>query len=224
MNCSFADWSTAVRRLLTFRVLLLALVALFVYRHGLRIELGSKVASVEPVDQADRLRPAKAQLASFSHPASQRPAEVNALRQAYIERFAPVAVAEMNKYGIPASITLAQGLLESVAGTSKLATSTNNHFGIKCFAANCAPGHCRNYDDDHHKDFFRSYETAWESYRAHSEFLAHGRRYAALFELAPDDYKGWAKGLRKAGYATDKAYANKLISLIERYELDRFDE
>jgi len=139
----------------------------------------------------------------------------------YVKRFAKVAQGEMQKFGIPASITLAQGLLESNAGKSPLASQKNNHFGIKCFSKKCKKGHCSNFSDDSHKDFFRNYDTAWESYRAHSEFL-QGKRYKHL--LQETSYKRWANGLVKAGYATDKAYGRKLISLIETLELYRYDE
>lgn len=140
----------------------------------------------------------------------------------YIERFSGVAQTEMAKFGIPASITLAQGLLESQAGKSPLAKEANNHFGIKCFSKKCKKGHCKNFSDDHHKDFFRTYASAWESFRAHSLFLQKDR-YKHLLELEKTDYKNWAKGLRKAGYATDPNYANKLIRLIENLELNKFD-
>lgn len=140
---------------------------------------------------------------------------------AYVKRFAKVAQGEMQKYGIPASITLAQGLLESNAGKSPLANKNNNHFGIKCFSKKCRKGHCSNFTDDSHKDFFRNYDTAWESYRAHSEFLL-GNRYKHL--LKENNYKTWANGLVKAGYATDQAYGKKLINLIEGLELYRYDE
>jgi len=128
----------------------------------------------------------------------------------------------MEKYGIPASITLAQGLLESNIGTSKLATKNKNHFGIKCFSKKCKKGHCSNFNDDHHKDFFRNFSTVWESYRAHS-LLLQKKRYKKLYKLKATDYKGWAKGLQAAGYATDKQYANKLVKLIQRLKLDRID-
>lgn len=141
--------------------------------------------------------------------------------KAYIERFAPVAVAEMKKYGIPASISLAQGLVESRAGTSKLAVKNNNHFGIKCFSKNCAKGHCTNHEDDTHKDFFRKFNTGWESWRAHSIMISSGR-YAKLKKHGRD-YKKWANGLQEVGYATDKGYARKLIEVIERYNLQRYD-
>jgi len=141
----------------------------------------------------------------------------------YINRFYKVAQAEMKKYGIPASITLAQGLLESNIGTSKLANQNKNHFGIKCFSKKCKKGHCSNFNDDHHKDFFRSFPSAWESYRAHS-ILLQKQRYKKLYQLKPTDYQGWAKGLQAAGYATDKQYASKLIKLIKRLKLDQFDQ
>ncbi len=141
----------------------------------------------------------------------------------YIKRFAPVAKVEMENYGVPASITLAQGLLESDAGGSRLAKQNNNHFGIKCFSRTCRKGHCANFTDDSHKDFFRKYGSAWESYRSHSLFLQKNR-YKHLLSLKSTDYKAWAKGLRKAGYATDKRYADKLIKLIEHLNLQRFDK
>lgn len=145
-----------------------------------------------------------------------------ARQKQYVERYATLAQGEMKKYGIPASITLAQGLLESDAGASKLARDHNNHFGIKCFQRNCAPGHCVNYSDDSHKDFFRKFSTTWDSYRAHSQFLQRDH-YKHLHKLSRTDYKGWAHGLQKAGYATDKGYADKLIRVIEDLKLHRYD-
>ncbi len=141
--------------------------------------------------------------------------------QAYIERYAPVAVAEMERYGIPASISLAQGLVESRAGQSTLARKNNNHFGIKCFSRKCKRGHCSNHTDDTHKDFFRIFKSPWESWRAHSLMLANGR-YAQLKQHGTD-YRAWAIGLKELGYATDKRYDVKLIGMIERYDLTRFD-
>jgi flagellum-specific peptidoglycan hydrolase FlgJ len=140
----------------------------------------------------------------------------------YVKRFAQVARIEMQKYGIPASITLAQGLLESDAGGSKLARKHNNHFGIKCHSKKCPKGHCVNYHDDSPKDFFRQYGTAWESFRAHSEFLSRDR-YKPLHKLKATDYKGWARGLERAGYATGSEYAEKLIRLIEDLKLHQYD-
>ncbi|MEM8908540.1 MAG: glucosaminidase domain-containing protein, partial [Bacteroidota bacterium] len=142
--------------------------------------------------------------------------------KAYVHRFASVAAAEMHKYGIPASITLAQALLESDAGSSRLTQENNNHFGIKCFKRDCTKDHCSNFTDDSHKDFFRKYNNVWESYRAHSIFL-QGQRYQRLKKLATTDYKAWAKGLQQCGYATDKRYAKKLIRIIEALNLHQYD-
>ncbi|HBX44836.1 glucosaminidase domain-containing protein [Limibacterium fermenti] len=139
----------------------------------------------------------------------------------YIDKYSDLAIEHMDKYKIPASVTLAQALLESGAGKSDLARRSNNHFGIKChrdwrggrvYAADDLPNDC-----------FRKYDRAEQSYQDHSEFLLRSR-YSALFELPITDYKGWARGLQKSGYATDRAYANKLIKLIEDYELFRFDD
>jgi flagellum-specific peptidoglycan hydrolase FlgJ len=141
----------------------------------------------------------------------------------YVKRFAPIAVAEKRKFGIPASITLAQGLLESNAGESKLAKTTNNHFGMKCFSRSCRKGHCTNYTDDTHKDFFKKYTNVWGSFRAHSEFLEGADRYNKLFKLPANDYEGWARGLSSAGYALDKKYAEKLIAIIQSLGLDKYD-
>ncbi|MCO6480786.1 MAG: glucosaminidase domain-containing protein [Phaeodactylibacter sp.] len=141
----------------------------------------------------------------------------------YVKRFAKVARSEMEKYGIPASITLAQGLLESNVGESKLATRNKNHFGIKCFSRSCKKGHCSNYTDDSHKDFFRIFKSSWESYRAHSLLLKNSGRYSSLFQLSRKDYRGWAYGLTRAGYATDKQYGQKLINLIEDLGLHEYD-
>ena len=160
----------------------------------------------------------KVQLTSFQAP------KANQEQLNYIKRFSKVAQTEMEKFGIPASITLAQGLLESKAGASPLATKNNNHFGIKCFSKNCSKGHCRNFEDDSHKDFFRAYASAWESYRAHSQLLKREARYQVLFEHPIHDYKSWAHGLAKAGYATDPNYAHKLIRLIEKLNLHRYDQ
>ena len=138
----------------------------------------------------------------------------------YIQRFKDIAVQEMNKYGIPASITLAQGILESGNGNSSLAREANNHFGIKCGSE--WRGKTILKDDDQKDDCFRVYSNPEESYRDHSEFLLR-KRYAALFELDKNDYKGWAHGLKQAGYATNPKYADLLINIIERHDLTLFD-
>ena len=140
----------------------------------------------------------------------------------YVGHFAHIARTEQEKFGIPASITLAQGLLESDAGRTHLAMEFRNHFGIKCFASVCAAAHCAPHPDDHPTDFFRTFGSNWESFRAHSLFLKKAR-YRACFALHPQDYRGWAYALQRAGYATDKRYAEKLILLIERLEIWRYD-
>lgn len=142
--------------------------------------------------------------------------------QKYIEKYSDIAVKEMKRTGVPASITLAQGLLESRAGQSPLASEGNNHFGIKCH--NDWDGKKMYYDDDARGECFRVYKSADESFKNHSDFLRGRDRYKSLFDLKQDDYKGWAHGLKKAGYATDPKYAQKLIKLIEDYELHEYDK
>ncbi|MBK5191856.1 MAG: glucosaminidase domain-containing protein [Flavobacteriaceae bacterium] len=138
----------------------------------------------------------------------------------YIDGYAEIAKEEMELYKIPASITLAQGILESGAGQGELTRRANNHFGIKCHEWQ---GDKVYHDDDRSQECFRKYKDSKYSYRDHSLFLSERRRYSGLFELDPDDYEAWANGLRAAGYATDRKYPAKLIDLIERYQLDRFD-
>ncbi len=139
----------------------------------------------------------------------------------YVSDFKSVAMNNMKKYGIPASIILAQGILESGAGNGDLALNANNHFGIKCH--NDWTGERVYHDDDASQECFRKYNDPAESYRDHALFLTNRDRYASLFSLPKDDYKSWAKGLRKAGYATDSSYPEKLISYIERYNLAQYD-
>lgn len=139
----------------------------------------------------------------------------------FIKQYKDIAQTEMKKFGIPASIKMAQALIESNAGKSRLARNNNNHFGIKCFSRNCKKGHCTNATDDHHKDFFRKFGSSWESWRAHSNLLM-GKRYRSL-QNHGKDYKRWAHGLKKAGYATDKNYDKKLINTIEKFQLYKLD-
>ena len=139
----------------------------------------------------------------------------------YIAQYASMAVNEMYRSGVPASITLAQGMLESRNGESPLASKGNNHFGIKCH--NTWEGGKMYYDDDHKGECFRKYKSVDESFRDHSDFLRYRDRYKFLFDLKTTDYKGWAYGLKKAGYATDPAYPQKLIKLIEDYQLYQYD-
>lgn len=141
--------------------------------------------------------------------------------EAYIKEYREIAVEEMKRYHIPASITLAQGLLESGAGQGTLARKSNNHFGIKC--GSDWDGKTVKHDDDARNECFRVYKNAKDSYRDHSKFLAGRSRYASLFELKITDYKGWARGLKKAGYATNPRYAEQLIGIIELYDLHKYD-
>lgn len=138
----------------------------------------------------------------------------------YIERFKAIAIQEMNLYGIPASITLAQGLFESGSGNSDLAKIANNHFGIKCTSDWKGKSYFK--DDDQPNDCFRVYDKPEDSFRDHSEFLKR-KRYAALFELDKNDYVGWANGLKAAGYATNPQYPQLLINVIQKYNLDQYD-
>lgn len=153
------------------------------------------------------------------------PAHVVAAKRArvqhYLDRYVAIAQREMRDHGIPASITLAQGLLESNAGDSKLAVNSNNHFGIKC-RSKCLGCTCRNYGDDTRYDMFRVFTSAAESFREHSALLT-SERYAKLKHHGKD-YRKWAHGLKSCGYATDQRYAQKLITIIENLDLDRYDE
>ena len=140
--------------------------------------------------------------------------------QSYIDRFKTIAIQQMNLYGIPASITLAQGLFESGNGNGDLAKIANNHFGIKCTTDWKGKSYYK--DDDIADDCFRVYNTPEESYKDHSDFLKR-KRYAALFELDKNDYEGWAYGLKQAGYATNPQYPQLLINVIKKYQLDQYD-
>lgn len=148
-------------------------------------------------------------------------ASAQSAQEKYIATYCDLAVQEMYRSGVPASITLAQGMLESGNGRSQLAVKANNHFGIKCH--NGWTGGRVYYDDDAKGECFRQYTHAYQSYRDHSDFLRYRDRYKFLFDLKPTDYKGWAYGLKKAGYATDPGYATKLIKLIEEYRLYEYD-
>lgn len=142
-------------------------------------------------------------------------------QEIYIEKYAKIAVSEMYRSGVPASITLAQGLLESGNGRSELALKSNNHFGIKCH--NGWKGGRVYHDDDAKGECFRKYDHPEQSFRDHSDFLRYRDRYKFLFDYRITDYKAWAYGLKKAGYATDPAYPKKLIKLIEDYRLHEYD-
>ena len=145
----------------------------------------------------------------------------NSAYQQYIDQYKDIAIEQMMRYHIPASITLAQGLLESGAGRSELTRNSNNHFGIKC--NNNWTGRRTYHDDDAKNDCFRVYDSAYDSYEDHSKFLSSNQRYRPLFQLKPTDYKGWAKGLKACGYATSPVYAEKLVEIIQLYKLYQYD-
>lgn len=145
----------------------------------------------------------------------------NEMILAYIDQFKDVAKKNMTQFNIPCSIILAQGILESGAGTGPLCTQANNHFGIKCHKEWTGPS--INHDDDTAQECFRKYEQAVESYNDHSQFLISRPRYANLFKLEKGDYKAWATGLKAAGYATDEKYPDKLVGIIERFKLYQYD-
>lgn len=144
----------------------------------------------------------------------------NSAYQQYIDQYKDLAIEQMKKYRIPASITLAQGVFESGAGRSDLARKGNNHFGIKCHGWQ---GRTVRANDDAPNECFRAYDNAWQSYEDHSRFLVNSSRYRKLFSLSITDYRGWARGLKAAGYATNPRYADKLIELIELYKLHQYD-
>ena len=141
--------------------------------------------------------------------------------QDYFDKYKDLAIEQMQKHKIPASITLAQGVLESAAGRSELALKGNNHFGIKC---NGWTGRRTYHDDDERGECFRAYKNVYESYEDHSVFLTTRKRYSSLFQLSMTDYKGWARGLKACGYATSPTYATKLIDIIQLYRLYEYDK
>ncbi len=155
---------------------------------------------------------------SFIYPAQLKSQQTT--RQEYIDQYRSWAIDEMKRSGIPASITLAQGMLESNNGNSTLATKGNNHFGIKCHDWK---GKSMRHDDDKRNECFRKYKSVRDSYIDHTNFLMNAPRYSFLFGLDQTDYKGWARGLKKAGYATSPTYASALIRIIEDHELDQYD-
>ncbi len=156
-----------------------------------------------------------------TRPIASKQVAANVVVNDYIDNYKEVAMSNMRNYGIPASIILAQGILESGAGRGTLAVTANNHFGIKCHTD--WEGETVLKDDDAAQECFRKYKDPAESFKDHATFLSGRSRYASLFELPKDNYEAWAKGLRLAGYATDPNYPEKLISYIERYELYQYD-
>lgn len=144
----------------------------------------------------------------------------NASYQQYFDQYRDLAIQQMNAYGVPASITLAQGAIESGAGKGRLAVKANNHFGIKCHGWT---GGRIYHDDDERNECFRAYDSPYDSFEDHSRFLRSGKRYSGLFSLKITDYKGWARGLKAAGYATNPKYADILIGIIQLYKLYQYD-
>ena len=222
----------SVQRLPVFKLAVLGLLAFIAFKDDFSLNLGNANIAVEDSErkstQASSLdlgmatpvsMPAENPMNFFEDRTGD--SDKDRRYKAYIRRFAETARTESERFGIPASIKMAQGLLESSAGDSRLATKNNNHFGMKCFSKKCSKGHCSNFNDDHHKDFFRSYQSAWESWRAHSKLLQK-KHYKGLKQHG-NDYRAWAHGLKAAGYATDPNYAPKLIKLIETYQLHRLD-
>lgn len=196
-----------------------------VYRKNANTVQTRKPRTTKPATrQADNPKPSNGNASSGETQTLEAVTRVkvtNDMIYAYIDRYKGIAQSNMAQYGIPASIILAQGILESGAGTGPLSSSANNHFGIKCHKD--WTGDSVKHDDDSEQECFRKYADPAESYRDHALFLTGRNRYASLFQLDKDDYKGWAKGLKAAGYATDPKYPDKLIGLIERFELNRQD-
>ena len=202
------------------RVLLLLIVAIFAASCGSRKKVDTRKDDVVKSDRREENKNSPAEIVDDVREEMPRNSYHYRIED-YIRDYSEIAQEEMKLYKIPASITLAQGILESGAGNGQLTRRANNHFGIKCHDWN---GEKVYHDDDRKGECFRKYKHAKYSYRDHSLFLSGRGRYSELFELDADDYEGWAKGLRKAGYATDRRYPDKLIDLIERYELYKFDE
>lgn len=201
------------------KIALICITLLLIVSCGSRKKIVTKKRDAQPVietrdtDEMENMEPT-------DHPELKDRPIANST-QDYIDIYKSIAISEMKAYGIPASITLAQAILESGSGKGRLASEANNHFGIKCHGWT---GETIYHDDDRSQECFRKYKDASYSFRDHSEFLAGRKRYGNLFKLKKTDYKGWAKELRRAGYATDKKYPQKLIALIERFELYQYDE
>ncbi len=206
-------------------------LVLFSLKHGSNFKFGALFPLLTQTDKVEKVEvekklPAKKISMDLSGTNIYAPVSANSLEEEkvikFIQKYAPVAVKEMETYNIPASIKMAQALIESRAGRSKLAVNNNNHFGMKCFSRRCNKNHCTNATDDHHKDFFRKFDSPAASWKEHSKLISQGR-YKSL-QNHKLDYKKWAVGLKKAGYATDKKYATKLINIIEKYQLQQLDK
>ncbi len=181
------------------------------------------VAHVDKKVQKNKLMASSVTIADWINLVSSKGLQVGELEKfEYLKQYAEVSVDEMRIHQIPASITIAQALLESNAGRSNLALKHRNHFGIKCYDQGNAQGACIAFYSDGPADRFKHYDSVWSCFRDHSYFLKR-ERYADLFELDIKNYEGWAKGLKQAGYATDGGYAEKLVGLIERWDLNMLD-
>ncbi|TXD85372.1 LysM peptidoglycan-binding domain-containing protein [Subsaximicrobium wynnwilliamsii] len=207
------------------KLLILLLLGLFVLSCGSKKRIVTKKRNSKPKTERVVIEPSKRPVEQEIEvrpnvPELPKKVYANATEE-YIGNFSDIAMIEMRKYKIPASITLAQGILESGSGKGRLSVEGNNHFGIKCHGWT---GKEIYHDDDRHQECFRKYDYAISSFEDHSIFLTSRGRYSKLFDLRQDDYEGWAKGLRAAGYATDRKYPEKLISLIERYKLYEYDD
>jgi len=202
------------------RYLLPLLLSFFILSVGCRSKKAVSTSRAKPkTERVNTTRPTPTKPTEVTKP--KKNASYTEVVGNYIDNYKQIAMDEMLSYGIPASITLAQGILESGAGRGKLTSKANNHFGIKCHKG--WTGERVYHDDDELQECFRKYRDPKYSFRDHSLFLTERNRYQKLFKLKKSDYKGWAKGLRKAGYATDPKYPDKLIRIIETYGLTRYD-
>lgn len=204
------------------RIFLIVLTALFLASCSSSRRVNTKKQQKVTIKEPKPEKLPSVRQAQHVRKLERKKANLNRYTLQYIRKYAPLAVMEMHEYKIPASITLAQGILESGNGRSQLASKSNNHFGIKCHRG--WKGERVYHDDDEKGECFRKYKYVQTSYKDHSKFLSGRKRYASLFKLRKSDYKGWARGLKKAGYATDRKYPKKLIKIIEDYRLYEFDK
>ena len=222
---SMVPWAKIARRIPWIKVILIGLAAYFLILKDVNLNWDrDTITTIKAKGKSYDAVSTKASLIQVSNPFA--PSDLADLKTkegfAFVRDYMNIAVDEMHKTGIPASIKMAQAMVESNCGKSRLAANNKNFFGIKCFSKRCPKGHCTNANDDHHKDFFRKYSSEESSWEDHSRLLQKDR-YKSLFALG-NDYEAWAHGLKKAGYATDKKYAQKLISTIRKYHLNRLDE
>ena len=213
------------------KILFLLALAILASCGSSKSKVATSKRAKKPVVTRTRTRTTPTRTASTKSPTATRSTEViestsktvvySDVVNNYVSQFKDIAKGNMKQYGIPASIILAQGILESGAGAGTLSKTANNHFGIKCHTG--WEGESVRHDDDASQECFRKYKDPAESYRDHAEFLTGRSRYASLFKLEKGDYEAWAKGLKAAGYATDPKYPDKLISYIERYNLHQYD-